>query len=222
MRSNKLLFSVVFFLAGTLMSRGDAPTPVSPLVGQVAPDFQLTDAWGQRLTLGSLKGKTVVLDFWATWCPPCREELPVLNQLAQSFSPQPVVVLGIDAPEDPDIVRRFLQANPPSYRILLTYDNDSPLRAYGVDAYPFIVLIDRNGIVAGAGNYPANTLESTLRSKLQRLLANGYVSPKSKGTTPQAARLAGVVYPEISMQDSRRLFRRRQNSCSSKHHWISV
>ncbi len=68
-----------------------------------------------------------MLDFWATWCPPCREELPVISRVAQSFSDKEVAVLGIDAGEDPDTVRRFLTAYPVSFRTLLAFDDESPI-----------------------------------------------------------------------------------------------
>ncbi len=110
---------------------------------------------GRRLSLRSLKGKTVVLDFWATWCPPCRDELPAISRIAYSFSEKQVAVLGIDAAEAPDTVRWFLTAHPISFLMLLIYDNESPLEEYGVRGYPFLVLVDRNGIV---GPLPAMRL----------------------------------------------------------------
>lgn len=198
MRSSGL-YILILFLIGMLASPEGAQPPASPLIGRPAPDFQLTDTSGQPFALSSLKGKTVVLDFWATWCPPCREELPALNRLAQSFYYQSVTVLGIDAAEDPDTVRHFLQENPLSYRILLTYDNDSPLKSYGVQSYPFLVIVDRNGVITDAGSYPPDKLEATLRTKLEDVLAHSYISPRPK-VQAGAQQLPGVVYPDPSIR----------------------
>jgi peroxiredoxin len=190
---------LAFILLSVATAQGEAAALRSAIVGQKAPDFALTDTSGRRLSLRDLKGKTVVLDFWATWCPPCRDELPVFNRIAQSYSRAPVVVLGIDAGEEPESVRRFLEKNRLSYRILLTYDDDSLIRTWGVQSYPFVVLIDRNGVIADAAYYPPEGLETAMRSKLRMLLASRYISPPVKKSM-WTERLEGVVYPEITSE----------------------
>ncbi len=93
-----ILFSLL--LAGGC-DRGDHPKQI----GKPAPDFTVTDS-GRTIQLSSYRGKVVVLNFWASWCPPCIEEIPSLNQL-QHQMPQ-LVVLGVDVDEDPEAYRQFL------------------------------------------------------------------------------------------------------------------
>jgi cytochrome c biogenesis protein CcmG, thiol:disulfide interchange protein DsbE len=193
----------LLLLAWVSIGLAESPEAVgveaSPLIGRVAPGFTLTDANGNRLSLGSLKGKTILLDFWATWCPPCREELPVLSRIAQSIGDKELTVLGIDASEDPDTVRRFLSEYPVSFRTLLTYDDESALKTYEVRRYPLVVLIDRNGIVADVISKASSELDGQLRSKLQTLMAADYVSPVAKSRQQNDVKLSGLVYPNRSM-----------------------
>lgn len=191
MRESRLLF--LSLLMVRLLDSQDPPkAPVSPLIGQPAFDFSLNDRSGKRLTLSSHKGETVLLDFWTTWCPPCREELPIIDGIAKSFSDKTVVVLGINGGEDPEVVQRFLQTQALSYRNLLTYDDGSVLERYEVHSFPFVVLIDRNGIVAEAGNYAAKDLRAAMNDKLNNLLRADYVSPAAPDNEKP---LPGIIRP---------------------------
>src|SRR5579883_2436582 len=76
--------------------------------GRPVPDFSLVTADGRPVTLSSFRGQVLVLDFWASWCPPCVQETPALNALAQRFAPQQVTVLGISIDEDPVAYQTFL------------------------------------------------------------------------------------------------------------------
>ncbi|MGH9518656.1 MAG: TlpA family protein disulfide reductase, partial [Terriglobales bacterium] len=78
------------------------------LPGRTAPDFQLTLRNGQTVTLASYRGRVLVLNFWASWCPPCIEETPALNTLAQEFPPSQVAVLGVSIDADPIAYQTFL------------------------------------------------------------------------------------------------------------------
>jgi cytochrome c biogenesis protein CcmG/thiol:disulfide interchange protein DsbE len=117
--------------------RGDHPTQI----GRAAPNFTLDDG-GRSLQLSNYRGKVVVLNFWATWCPPCIEEIPSLNQLQRQM-PQ-VVVLGVSVDEDGEAYRQFLI----DHRIDFTTIRD-PLRhsnvLYGTTRFPESYVIDRNG-----------------------------------------------------------------------------
>ena len=109
-----------------------------------APDFTLKTLEGEEMTLTSLKGKVVLLDFWATWCAPCRESIPHLVNLHKNYGEKGLVILGMSADKgDGDVVRRFVKSMDIPYPIMIT--PEEVLRSYGVTALPTTVFIDREG-----------------------------------------------------------------------------
>jgi len=136
------------------------------LAGKPGADFTLKSVAGKEFSLQDLKGKFVLLDFWATWCAPCRQDLPVIEKLHQEFHRKGLVVLGIDAVEDSETVSQFLLTSKLSYPILLTADS-GVLLSYSVSAFPTLVLIDADGKIVfyhvGAGG------EKSLRENLAKL-----------------------------------------------------
>lgn len=119
------------------------------LKGQEAPNFTLTDMEGNEVSLSSLRGKVVFLDFWATWCPPCRNSLPHTQSLSQHEKAKSgeLVVLAVNAREELDTVKKFMQDNSYSFRVLMDKEG-AVLNAYKVQGIPTFVLIDREGKVA--------------------------------------------------------------------------
>lgn len=117
--------------------RGDHPKNL----GRPAPDFTVEDG-GRSLQLSTYRGKVVVLNFWATWCPPCIEEIPSLNQLQRQM-PQ-LVVLGVSVDQDGDAYRQFLV----EHRIDFTTIRDPQRHSnalYGTLRFPESYVIDRDG-----------------------------------------------------------------------------
>jgi thiol-disulfide isomerase/thioredoxin len=152
-----------------LVEEFKAPVPVKAtanLTGKPAVDFKLKAMDGAEYGLGDLRGKVVLLDFWATWCGPCRKELPMLEKIHQEFHDKGLVLLGMNAGEDNDTVGKFLLKTKLSYPILLTADSEIE-QGYSVTAYPTVVLIDREGKIVlyhvGTGS------EADLRSNLAKL-----------------------------------------------------
>jgi cytochrome c biogenesis protein CcmG, thiol:disulfide interchange protein DsbE len=128
---------VLLLLAAAGCDRGDHPTQL----GRPAPDFTLNDG-GRRLQLSSYRGKVVVLNFWATWCPPCIEEIPSLNQLQHQL-PQ-VMVLAVSVDTDGEAYRQFLA----DHRIDFVTIRDPERQSnalYGTSRFPESYVIDRNG-----------------------------------------------------------------------------
>jgi len=121
------------------------------IAGKTAQDFSLEIA-GKPRRLTDLKGKVVILNFWATWCPPCVEETPALNRLQKYIEARNGVILGVAADEDPAAFENFLRDQGvvfATYRDPSTKDNHSPIAlSYGTSMYPETYVIDRHGKIA--------------------------------------------------------------------------
>jgi cytochrome c biogenesis protein CcmG, thiol:disulfide interchange protein DsbE len=121
------------------------------VAGKTAQNFPLEIA-GKPGHLTDLQGKVVILNFWATWCPPCVEETPALNRLQKYIESRKGVVLGVAADEDPAAYEKFLRDQSvvfPTYRDPSTKDNHSPIaEEYGTLMYPETYVIDRRGKIA--------------------------------------------------------------------------
>jgi cytochrome c biogenesis protein CcmG, thiol:disulfide interchange protein DsbE len=121
------------------------------VAGQTAKDFAL-EISGKPGHLSDLRGKVVVLDFWASWCPPCVNEAPSLNRLQKYLESRNALVLGVAADEDPAAFQKFLLeqgVNFPTYRDAATKDNRSPIAlSYGTSMIPEAYIIDRHGRIA--------------------------------------------------------------------------
>ncbi|MFO0726820.1 MAG: TlpA disulfide reductase family protein [Myxococcota bacterium] len=162
-----LLFAAALFLVGSRVWRV-ASGPLPPGQGDVAPLFTLPNVNGEaKLGLADLKGKVVLLDFWATWCPPCVASMPTLERLHRDLSGAGLVVLGVNQePNDVTTVRSFLKERELSLPVVV--DSGATARAYGVFSFPTSVLIDRDGKVVSVHHGPAP--EEALRAAISGLL----------------------------------------------------
>ena len=157
-----------FWLLGR--SASSAVTPVDSTVGpgQAAPDLALRDLAGNPVRLSELQGKVVLVNLWATWCPPCRAEMPDLAALYLAHQAEGFVILGVNDQEPKEVVADFLADQPLPYPVLL--DPDSRVaRAYGVNFLPASFLIDRRGVLRAA--LPGPLLRAKLENAVKPLLA---------------------------------------------------
>lgn len=143
-----VIFIVVFALAALLLlvQRGGKRTRI-PQRGDPAPQFQLQSLDGRTVRLADLRGKAVIVHFWATWCPPCVEELPALERFYGLLKGKPVELLAISVDDTgAETVREFMRKNGLTLPVLL--DPDKQVAAsYGTFKFPETYLLDRNGII---------------------------------------------------------------------------
>ncbi|HEU5228149.1 MAG TPA: TlpA disulfide reductase family protein [Ktedonobacteraceae bacterium] len=128
----------------------------SPLVGKAAPDFTLStlNSSAGKIHLADLKGKQVILNFWASWCDPCNQEAPFLQKSWPGLQAKDVVFIGIDGPEKTSDAQKFLQKYGISYlNVQDTIDGSTAIN-YGVTGFPETVFINRDGIVVAKWVFP--------------------------------------------------------------------
>jgi peroxiredoxin len=109
-----------------------------------APEFKLANRAGGELALSGLRGQVVMINFWASWCGPCRQEFPALDEMYRKYKPMGFAMVGINVESEKADAERFLSARPVSFPILFDPDNRVS-GSYGVSAMPTTVLVDRKG-----------------------------------------------------------------------------
>jgi peroxiredoxin len=151
-------------------SDGDGDTGTdSPLVGKLAPDFELQLLSGKKFQLGQNRGQVVVLDFWATWCGPCLQAMPLVDRVVREFDGQGVQLIAVNQQETPKQIKSMLERHKLDLTVALDRDG-AVSQKYRAEAIPQTVIIDRAGNVArvfvGIGPNSAETLREALRSLL--------------------------------------------------------
>src|SRR5581483_9818240 len=130
-----------------------------------APRFFAKTMEGERFTNDSVKGKVVLLQFWATWCKYCRHEQPIVDAIDKEFSGKGLLVLAIDVGESKKKVKQYLSDSPRTCKVVLTEDTNLAAM-YAATSYPIYVVIDREGNIAGVQRGAAG--EDALRELLQK------------------------------------------------------
>jgi cytochrome c biogenesis protein CcmG/thiol:disulfide interchange protein DsbE len=126
----------------------------APEIGHPAPDFTLTALDGSEVSLSDFRGQPVVLNFWATWCPPCRAEVPALQSVSESLAGE-VVILGVSLQESPSTVSQFADEFGISYPVVLDQSAEAYLM-YRVRSIPTTFFIDERGVVTEVFSGPLN------------------------------------------------------------------
>lgn len=162
-----ILFSlVVFFLA--------LPQPAFSLQpGAPAPDFELADISGRMHRLSDYRGKVVIINFWASWCPECIEEMPSLDGLYAKLRKQDLVVLGIASDRKKEPVLEVLRKVPVTYPLLPETNGGVFIRKYTVLGLPTTVVVDRAGTIAERFVGRTDFGAASFSRKIQELLNTG-------------------------------------------------
>jgi cytochrome c biogenesis protein CcmG/thiol:disulfide interchange protein DsbE len=142
-------------------------TNVAPNDHPPAPDFSLTDLSGQKLTLSSFKGKVVLLDFWATWCDPCRAEIPRFIEFQNKYGSKGFQIVGISMDDSEQPVREFYQKFHMNYAVALA-DSSTPRNYGGIFGLPVAILIGRDGRIYG--KYIGEISPDVFEKQIQKLL----------------------------------------------------
>lgn len=149
------LICVALFIVGSILflsqptagyAQGFDPLLFDNSIGSRAPDFTLKDTSGKEVSLSSFKGKPVLLNFWATWCPYCRRERPHLNALFKDYRDKGLIILSVSTDQSMARVKEYLKKTPAEF-IVLSDDSGTAASLYSVGGLPTSYLIDHEGII---------------------------------------------------------------------------
>jgi peroxiredoxin len=136
--------TATFFRHCALAAVAIAATAFAADAGGPAPAFTLSTLSGQQGALSQYKGQVVMVNFWATWCGPCQQEMPLLDQIYKKYKPAGFTLIGVNVDKDEPAVKELLARKPVSFPVLLDPANQVS-KAYHLDEMPSSVIIDRKG-----------------------------------------------------------------------------
>lgn len=157
----------VLVLAACVLLSGRAPVQAGWKVDAILPDLK---AAGVKGALPDLDGKVVLVDFWASWCSPCKASFPVLNALQQKYAKAGLVILAINEDESPDAMRRFLQDHPVSFAVVHDVGH-KVVESAAVESMPASFLVDRRGRIRHMhSGYHGDKTKQLYEQEIQALL----------------------------------------------------
>lgn len=122
----------------------------TPSVGDVAPDFTLKNLEGEKVSLSDFEGQPALINFWATWCAPCRIEMPLIEQMYQKYQDEGFVVLAVDVQESLTAVQWFVDNQKLTFPVLLDHDGEVANETYRIRAFPTSYFVGRDGKITSA------------------------------------------------------------------------
>jgi peroxiredoxin len=170
MKQLTVLSCLVLAIVATSVLIQPARLYAAPRIGQASPNFKVTTTAGQQISLERLSGNVVVLDFFATWCQPCRASIPHLNELDRKYGKRGLMVLGMSADDESEKgVRIFVDQNHIAYPVALA--GETVLTDFSVRSVPIMYIIDKRGKVAGVFRGFTEEVGRSTDQLINRLLA---------------------------------------------------
>lgn len=142
-----LLLIMIGLIGFALYQVIETGKPNRPQVGDLAPDFQLTTLAGEQVSLKQLRGKAVVLNFWGSWCEPCRTEMPALNEIHRRYQTEGITVIGINIAETDVAAMQFVKQYQLAFPIWMDRDREV-VNLYQIGSIPSTYFIDPEGRIA--------------------------------------------------------------------------
>jgi len=178
-QNQRIIFYILILIAGAAwivlntnvsLQTASAQNAPAPQTGFRAPDFTLDDPNGETFTLSQLQGQAILVNLWATWCPPCRAEMPTIEKMYEEYKSQGFVVLALNVTyqDDPLAVVPFVQQRGLTFPILLEETGDTAF-AYQLRSLPSSYFIDRQGTISDVV-IGGPMSESLLRTEIERIL----------------------------------------------------
>ena len=167
-----LVAGVGFWFVHLQQGKGYALKP-----GVEAPTFKLKSLAGGELDLASLRGRVVLVNFWATWCPPCVEEMPSLERLHRALGPEGLVVVSVSADDDAETLKRFVAAHGITFPVLLDPGGAGPAQAYHTTGYHETFVLDPRGTLREVFVGPEEWDTPTALAHFRELLKTFSTSP---------------------------------------------
>lgn len=166
MRRRQFLISTLLLAAA---GRAAAQQPLKPWAGVVTPPLELADLDGKTHRLADYRGKAVLLNFWASWCAPCREEMPSIERLRAQLAGRPFAVLAVNVGESADAARAFAATMPLGFPLLLDRDTRAS-RAWGARVLPATYLVGPDGVARFSYFGELDWAKPDVRAVLERLM----------------------------------------------------
>jgi peroxiredoxin len=164
-----IITAVLAFFGASIFAMSGTPSK-EHIKKQIAYDFSLPNVAGKQVKLSSFKGKVVFLNFWASWCPPCREEMPSIENLFKKMKGKNFQILAVSLDEGgADVVKRFVSKNRYTFPILLDPDNKAAGK-YGIYSIPATYIIDKQGYIIDYYVGSRDWSEDAAISALKKLL----------------------------------------------------
>ena len=161
---------VLFLMVYYQFYQGSVPPKREGLPeGTAAPDFTFIDLSGNSVSLNQFRGHLVFLNFWTTWCPPCREEIPFIQRLYDRLKNEGLIVLTVNVGEDPEVVKRYVNSQAMTFPVLLDTEGETEI-PYRITGFPESYIIDPHGIIVRKVFGPENWVSPEMVEFFKRLL----------------------------------------------------
>jgi thiol-disulfide isomerase/thioredoxin len=176
-----------------------------------APDFSFTTRQNQDLSNAALRGKVVLMDFWGTWCPPCRESVPMLRNLNKKYAGKPFQLVSVSSDDDEDVWKTYIQAEHMDWSQYIDLQGDV-LHSFKVESFPTFVVLDKDGVIrfrqSGEGPTTEGDLEDAIGKYLKResdpklaAAAAAEASPARNSSVPAAVTVANASTPTAKSKE---------------------